>query len=80
MLLVTGDESGSDVDIPDVVPAKAVKADPGADDEDEEEEEDEYQVEKIEGHNFVKGKVVYKIKWLGYDSEEDKTWEPAENL
>ena len=50
------------------------------DDEEDEDDEDEYQVEKIEEHNFVKGKVIYKVKWLGYDEEDDKTWEPIENL
>ncbi|EME88393.1 uncharacterized protein MYCFIDRAFT_181237 [Pseudocercospora fijiensis CIRAD86] len=75
-------ESGSD-DL-DAIPAKAIasKDDPMQDGEDgeDEEEEGEYQVEKIVEHNFVKGKVIYKVKWLGWDAEDDQTWEPVENL
>lgn len=49
--------------------------------EDDEEDEDEYRVEKILAHGYAKGGVVvYQIKWLGYEDEEDQTWEPIENL
>ncbi|KAF7195533.1 Chromo domain-containing protein 2 [Pseudocercospora fuligena] len=72
-------ESGSD-DL-DAIPAKPkAQKDVAMDDEEDEDDEDEYQVEKIEEHSFVKGKVIYKVKWLGYDEEDDKTWEPIENL
>ncbi|KAM3415906.1 hypothetical protein BST61_g9402 [Cercospora zeina] len=71
----------SDLDIPDAIPAKAVKNAPeDSEDDDEEEAEDEYAVEKIISHKFLKGKTVYEIKWVGYDDEADRTWEPIENL
>ena len=72
----------SDIDIPDAIPAKKAKADPvqeeGEDDEDE--GEDEYVVEKILKHKFLKGQTFYQVKWMGYENEEDLTWEPKENL
>lgn len=49
-------------------------------DDEDEEEEDEYAVEKILSHNFIKGKTIYEIKWVGYEKVEDRTWEPIENL
>ncbi|KAK4901581.1 hypothetical protein LTR27_001353 [Elasticomyces elasticus] len=81
-------EDGSDdIDIPDAIPAKAAKmvadAEPEAEaeEEDDEEGEDEYRVEKILSHDFdKKGNVIYQIKWLGYENDEDLTWEPIENL
>ncbi|KAG9761482.1 hypothetical protein KCU73_g2361, partial [Aureobasidium melanogenum] len=56
-----------------------------AEDDDEEEEEednaDEYVVEKILNHAFDNGKdCLYEVKWLGYEAEEDRTWEPEDNL
>jgi chromobox protein 1 len=64
-------------------PAKPVSEDGQEDgsDDDEEEAEDEYAVDKILDHKFgPRGVVQYKVKWLGYDAEEDMTWEPAANL
>lgn len=49
-------------------------------DEDEDEEEDEFQVEKILSHKTERGKIVYQVKWLGWEKEEDQTWEPVDNL
>lgn len=70
-----------------MIPAKAsLDAEPvEAAEEDEEEEEegdaDEYRVEKILKHDFTgDGGVLYQIKWLGYEEEDDLTWEPQENL
>ena len=40
---------------------------------------DIYEVEKIIGKRTVKGKIEYKVKWLGYKMAEC-TWEPEENL
>ncbi|KAJ3299536.1 hypothetical protein HK104_008511 [Borealophlyctis nickersoniae] len=48
--------------------------------EDEDGSEDElYEVEAILTHKKQKGKVLYLVKWLGYD-ENDNSWEPQENL
>ncbi|TKA69847.1 hypothetical protein B0A55_06732 [Friedmanniomyces simplex] len=80
------DDESDDVGVPDEIPAKAAKAVAEPDEEEEEEEEDdeeaedEYRVEKILSHDFDKGAVIYQIKWLGYENEEDLTWEPIENL
>lgn len=67
-----------------MVPAKAPKADVVEEvneEEDDDEDEDEYRVEKILTHGHAKGGIViYQIKWLGYDDEDDLTWEPIENL
>ncbi|KAK6441530.1 hypothetical protein LTR95_002229 [Oleoguttula sp. CCFEE 5521] len=80
---ISDDES--DGDVPEEIPAKAVKA-PDPSDEDEEEDddseegEDEYVVEDILKHRNTKGTLQYRIKWLGYDDEADITWEPLDNL
>eukprot|EP00088_Acartia_fossae_P030819 TRINITY_DN3180_c0_g1_i7.p1 TRINITY_DN3180_c0_g1~~TRINITY_DN3180_c0_g1_i7.p1 ORF type:complete len:812 (-),score=220.56 TRINITY_DN3180_c0_g1_i7:1110-3545(-) len=44
------------------------------------EEEEEYEVEKILDKKGTGRKVLYLVKWKGYDSEEDNTWEPLKNL
>lgn len=49
------------------------------DDEDSEQEEDEFVVETIRGHSYLKNKLVYEIKWVGY-SEAENTLEPESNL
>ncbi|CAO2658383.1 Nn.00g061060.m01.CDS01 [Neocucurbitaria sp. VM-36] len=45
-----------------------------------EEAEDEYVVEKILGHKFVKGEIIFDVKWQGYDDPKDRTWEPEANM
>ncbi|KAG9996954.1 hypothetical protein KCU78_g17190, partial [Aureobasidium melanogenum] len=51
------------------------------DDDEEEDNADEYVVEKILNHAFDNGKdCLYEVKWLGYEAEEDRTWEPEDNL
>ncbi|KAL5114317.1 hypothetical protein ACEQ8H_007792 [Pleosporales sp. CAS-2024a] len=44
------------------------------------EPEDEYVVEKILAHKFVKGELVFHVKWQGYDDPKDRTWEPEANM
>lgn len=74
------DDESDNMDIPDQIPAKkSAKPDPEEEDEDEE-DEDEFQVEEILDHITKRGKLSYKVKWLGWDNEEDMTWEPRENL
>lgn len=50
--------------------------------EEEAESDEEYEVEQILDYKFckVQNKGLYLIKWLGYDDENDNTWEPASNL
>lgn len=43
------------------------------------EEEDVYQVESIRDKRIKKGKIQYKIKWLGYNDSEC-TWENESNV
>lgn len=78
------DAEDSDLDMVDEIPAKLNKAAPVQDDESEDDagsgDEDEFQVEKILDHKTVKGGILYRIKWLGYDDVADETWEPEENL
>jgi chromobox protein 1 len=94
--MLSDDESMSDgVDVPESVPAKAapkgkgkakapakpVSEDEQEDGSDEEEQaDDEYQVEKLVDHKFIKGTVFYLVKWLGWEDEKDRSWEPLSNV
>ena len=49
------------------------------DDDDDSEREDEYVVEAIRGHSYIKNKLLYEIKWVGYP-ESENTMEPESNL
>jgi len=49
-------------------------------DPEESEEDEEYEVEGIVDKKVVRGKTKYLVKWKGYDKDEDRTWEPKENL
>ena len=42
-------------------------------------EEEEYEVEKILAHRIHNNVIEYLIHWKGYSNEE-RTWEPEENL
>ncbi|QDS72294.1 hypothetical protein FKW77_007209 [Venturia effusa] len=51
------------------------------DDDDEDAEPDEYVVEKILKHDWNEdGHLLFEVKWQGYEADEDRTWEPEENL
>jgi len=78
-------EASSDNEIPAQKTTKPKKDEPIQEDEevgdaDEEEEPDEYVVEKIMGHKFVNGDLVFEVKWQGYEAKKDRTWEPEENM
>ncbi|NXI39650.1 MPP8 phase, partial [Galbula dea] len=45
----------------------------------EEEEEDVFEVEKILDVKTEGGKILYKVRWKGYTSDDD-TWEPEVHL
>ncbi|XP_068786389.1 M-phase phosphoprotein 8 isoform X2 [Struthio camelus] len=47
--------------------------------ESEEEEEDVFEVEKILDVKTEGGKILYKVRWKGYTSDDD-TWEPEIHL
>lgn len=42
-------------------------------------DQEEYEIEAIQGHKTIKGKILYLVKWVGY-SDEESTWESIENL
>lgn len=62
----TGDRAGGDEEL----------------DDDDGEEPDEYVVEAILDHKFPPdaAEPFYRIKWEGFDSKKDLTWEPQANL
>ena len=47
--------------------------------EDDEEDEEVFSVEAIRGHEFIKGKLLYEVKWQGY-ADAENTYEPEEHL
>ncbi|KAM6284981.1 M-phase phosphoprotein 8 isoform 4-T4 [Spheniscus humboldti] len=51
----------------------------GESEEEEEEEEDVFEVEKILDVKTEGGKILYKVRWKGYTSDDD-TWEPEVHL
>ncbi|KPM35527.1 hypothetical protein AK830_g11032 [Neonectria ditissima] len=69
----------------DVAAANNDSADEDDEDEEEEEEEEEdadvFVVEEIKKHTIDEdGTLKFQVKWEGYDSKGDLTWEPEENL
>uniref|UniRef100_A0AC35EZP1 Chromo domain-containing protein n=1 Tax=Panagrolaimus sp. PS1159 TaxID=55785 RepID=A0AC35EZP1_9BILA len=50
------------------------------DDDEPNQEKEEYVVEKVLAEKVEKGKLKFLVKWLGYDDEDDQTWEPLENF
>ncbi|XP_048349294.1 M-phase phosphoprotein 8 isoform X2 [Sphaerodactylus townsendi] len=51
----------------------------GGGDDSEEDEEDVFEVEKILDVKAEGGKILYKVRWKGYSSDDD-TWEPEAHL
>uniref|UniRef100_A0AC34G4Z3 Chromo domain-containing protein n=1 Tax=Panagrolaimus sp. ES5 TaxID=591445 RepID=A0AC34G4Z3_9BILA len=47
---------------------------------DEQQNDDEYVVEKVLAEKVDGGKLKFLVKWVGYEDEEDQTWEPLENF
>jgi chromobox protein 1 len=45
-------------------------------------EVEEYEVEAIVDHFIDKetGDIFYDVKWVGYEEEGDRTWEPEDHL
>ena len=43
-------------------------------------EECAFEVEEVLAMREVDGSMEYLVKWLGYNKEEDNTWEPEQNL
>ncbi|KAF9922912.1 hypothetical protein FBU30_006966 [Linnemannia zychae] len=39
----------------------------------------EYEVERVVGHKYLRGRLHYHLKWNGYDSDEN-TWEDQDNV
>ncbi|KAG6019549.1 hypothetical protein E4U41_003179 [Claviceps citrina] len=63
---------------------KNVAGSNGSEDEENDEEdmeEDEFIVEAIKNHMIDEdGTLKFQVKWEGYESKKDLTWEPEENL
>ncbi|XP_029898433.1 M-phase phosphoprotein 8 isoform X2 [Aquila chrysaetos chrysaetos] len=59
--------------------AAAAAAGGGDGESEEEEEEDVFEVEKILDVKTEGGKILYKVRWKGYTSDDD-TWEPEVHL
>merc|ERR1719205_340763 len=51
-----------------------------AEDSESDSDEETFEVEKILDMKKEGGITKYLVKWLGYDKEEDNTWEPLDNL
>ncbi|VDM43887.1 unnamed protein product [Toxocara canis] len=43
-------------------------------------EDEEFLVDRIVDKRVVNGTLQYRVKWKGYDNDEDDTWEPLHNL
>ena len=48
--------------------------------EDEGEDEEDYVVEEVLDSKLDGRKVLYLVKWEGFDGEDDNTWEPQKHL
>jgi hypothetical protein len=42
-------------------------------------DDEEYTIQKIVDHELRKGDTFYRIRWMGYNSDED-TWEPGDYI
>lgn len=43
-------------------------------------EDEEFLVDKIVDKRTFNGVLQYRVKWKGYENDEDDTWEPLSNL
>lgn len=85
---VVGDDDDDDSPPAPATNGKKTKEEPKivVDEEDEDGDEDdeeieEYIVESIKQHMIDEtGNIKFQVKWEGYDSKKDLTWEPEENL
>ena len=50
------------------------------DDDDDDDEDDDYVVEEVLDSKQDGHKVLYLVKWEGFDGDDDNTWEPQKNL
>ena len=49
-------------------------------DDDDDEDEEDYVVEEVLDSKLDGRKVLYLVKWEGFDGEDDNTWEPQKHL
>nr|XP_033803650.1 M-phase phosphoprotein 8 isoform X2 [Geotrypetes seraphini] len=66
-------------DAPQVPVEAGLKAEPGDSEQDVDDEEDVYEVEKIIDFKTEGNEILYRVRWKGYNSDDD-TWEPEAHL
>ncbi|KAK7408921.1 hypothetical protein QQX98_008925 [Neonectria punicea] len=65
----------------DVAATNGDSADEGDEDDEDDLEDDVFVVEAIKDHTIDEdGTLKFQVKWEGYDSKGDLTWEPEQNL
>ncbi|XP_050752360.1 M-phase phosphoprotein 8 [Gymnogyps californianus] len=74
-----GEEEGNGAGKAAGTAAAAAGGDGESEEEEEQEQEDVFEVEKILDVKTEGGKILYKVRWKGYTSDDD-TWEPEVHL